>query len=218
MSPLVQKNSNHHLLEKYQAYLGEYSLRMSEEMRIEAQNELADKIAAAEKIVKGDVAYPDIIFYLVSFIPAHIFKTNTLLVLGMYSHFVKVEAAKFGLIDEDLFYSRKYLDDQDLYSSKVNGHVRAILDFVNEKSQKQKGNYAQLYYPLALLLKEYMLLKEDYMKKALIYKMYDQCFDRIKMTALYQSVRLDGKENSVVSDFNATEFVHRSWLTNFKVE
>jgi hypothetical protein len=38
------------------------------------------------------------------------------------------------------------------------------------------------------------------------------------MTALYQSVRLDGKENSVVSDFNATEYVHRSWLTNFKVE
>jgi hypothetical protein len=217
MSTPKQKNSNFHLLEKYQEHTGDYFLKMDEETRIEAKNELADKLAAAEKIVKGDISYPDIIYYLVSFIPGFEFKTNMLIALGMYSHFVNSEAAKFGIIQEDLFYARKYLDDQDLYSEKVNGHVRGILNYIEEKTKNQTTSH-QFYYLLALLLKEYMLLKENYMKKALIYKMYDYCFDRTKMTALYQPVRVGNKANTVVSNFSATEYVHRSWLTNFKVE
>jgi hypothetical protein len=217
MSQKKIKNSNHHLIAKYKQQLGDYGLTLTPELILEAENELANKLAAIEKIVKGDIPYPDIIYYLVIMVPGLLFKVNKLLPLYAYSQFVDEEAARFGLINEDLFYTRKYLENEDLYSEKVNGHVMAILDFVQQKAEKQNEKH-QYYYYLAFLLKEYVLLKEDSMKKALIYKMYDQCFDRIKMTALYQSVRLDGKENSVVSDFNATEYVHRSWLTNFKVE
>jgi hypothetical protein len=213
----IKKNSNYYLIKKYEEYLCDYGYKQNPELSIEAGNELADKIALVEKQIGKDIPYPDIIYYLVSFIPAFIIKLNKLTPLYMYSHFVRVEAAKFDLIDEDLFYTRKYLEKQDLYSEEVNGHVSAILDYVKEKSSKQKDEY-QYYYYLGLLLKEYMLLNKDFMKKALIYKMYDFCFDRVKMISLYMPVKTKDTGGASITNFPSPGYDHRGWLTNFKVE
>ena len=217
MSQKKIKNSNHHLIAKYKQQLGDYGLTLTPELILEAENELANKLAAIEKIVKGDIPYPDIIYYLVIMVPGLLFKVNKLLPLYAYYQFVDEEAARFGLINEDLFYTRKYLENEDLYSEKVNGHVMAILDFVQQKAEKQNEKH-QYYYYLAFLLKEYVLLKEDSMKKALIYKMYNICFDRIKMISLYLPIKMKKGGGAAISKLPPSADEHRSWLNNFKVE
>jgi hypothetical protein len=213
----LKSDSTRNLISKYYNLIGD---QLHLEPKLEdydlIEEELNLYLEFLEKFNKDDLSYNQLVFYFMQLTPSFTYKSNQLSALYIYSHFVKEEAKKFGLSDNDLFYTRKYLDDDDLYSKDVKNHVYAIINTVKERASQPEYKIS-LYFMLAHLFLEYIKLKDNKMKKALIYKMYNDCFERVKMISLYGRSKSQAVQVKL-HKFDVHDDIHRGWLSDIKVK
>ena len=205
------------MISKYYKLIGDHlRSKPNTEDYQQIEEEINQYLVFLEQFNKDDLSYHQLIFYLVQLVPSFKYKSNKLSALYLYSHFVREEAKKFGLTDDDLFYTRKYMDDDDLYSEDVKNHVYAIVDVAKQRAHRPEHEIS-FYFMLAHLFLEYIKLKDNKMKKALLYKLYNDCFERIKMDSLYRPTKSQ-PVNISLHKFDIHDQAHRGWLSDLKVE
>jgi hypothetical protein len=168
-----------------------------------------------EKWLGKEITPVDSVFYITQLVSAFNYKSNKLTALGIYYKFINDEAEKIGLTNEDLFYIRK-MDHEEKYSPQISGAIRSILIHIESRSH-QLNHEITSYFKLAYMYREYLLIQDEKLKRALLYEMYDLQFNWVKMLSLYSPIK--GRSTGVeLQAFDVSDDIHRGWLKKLRIE